>query len=319
MMTAWSSKPPLSIAREKRIDRTPRRLSHQKTPACVAEAIVNSRSFPGFTTAPTAPNTHPIRPMKKVAFQNRATLAWRKARSSSLFSVPNERPWLGIRRLFPARPLIASDRASIRARPSVDTPFHCDSSRPETSTHVSTFRLPLGIPGLAAFALLAGACSSGSDGHFTASGTAGGSGKPGIGGGSIGSRGGSGGGGGEGAARNGGHAGGGMAGGETGGANGGRAGGASGGGGSESGGTGGSSVSMAVSFAPAVGHAARAPQFVTLADFNKDGKLDAATVSFFGDASVLLGNGNGTFQPERTYISTAVVPGTAIVATDFNN
>src|SRR6185295_7116903 len=116
MMTAWSSKPPLSIAREKRIDRTPRRLSHQKTPACVAEAIVNSRSFPGFTTAPTAPNTHPIRPMKKVAFQNRATLAWRKARSSSLFSLPNERPWLGIRRLLPARPLIARDRASIRAR-----------------------------------------------------------------------------------------------------------------------------------------------------------------------------------------------------------
>src|SRR4051794_32618961 len=116
MMTAWSSKPPLSIAREKRIDRTPRRLSHQKTPACVAEAIVNSRSFPGFTIAPTAPNTHPIRPMKKVTFQNRATLAWRKARSSSLFSLPNERPWLGIRRLLPARPLIARDRASIRAR-----------------------------------------------------------------------------------------------------------------------------------------------------------------------------------------------------------
>src|SRR4051794_2070784 len=119
MMTAWSSKPPLSIAREKRIDRTPRRLSHQKTPACVVEAIVNSRSFPGFTTAPTAPNTHPIRPMKKVTFQNRATLAWRKARSSSLFSLPNERPWLGIRRLLPARPLIARDRASIRARRQV--------------------------------------------------------------------------------------------------------------------------------------------------------------------------------------------------------
>jgi hypothetical protein len=47
--------------------------------------------------------------------------------------------------------------------------------------------------------------------------------------------------------------------------------------------------------------------------------LDAATVSFFGDASVFLGNGNGTFQPERTYKSTANVPGTAIVAADFNN
>ena len=107
--------------------------------------------------------------------------------------------------------------------------------------------------------------------------------------------------------------------GTAGGANGGRAGGASGGGGSESGGTGGSSVSTTISFAPAVGFAARTPQVVTLADFNKDGKLDAATVSFSGDASVLLGNGNGTFQPEMTYISTAVVPGTAIVAADFNN
>jgi len=76
---------------------------------------------------------------------------------------------------------------------------------------------------------------------------------------------------------------------------------------------------MAISFAPAVGYAARTPQFVTLADFNKDGKLDAATASFQGDASVLLGNGNGAFGPETTYISSAVVPGTAIVATDFNN
>ena len=76
---------------------------------------------------------------------------------------------------------------------------------------------------------------------------------------------------------------------------------------------------MAISFVPAVGYAARSPQVVTLADFNNDGKLDAATVSFSGDASVRLGNGNGTFQPERTYMSTAVVPGTAIVAADFNN
>ena len=76
---------------------------------------------------------------------------------------------------------------------------------------------------------------------------------------------------------------------------------------------------MAISFAPAVGYAARAPQFVTLGDFNKDGKLDAATASYYGDASVLLGNGNGTFQPEKTYISSAVVPGTGIVSADFNN
>lgn len=235
-----------------------------------------------------------------------------------------------------------------------------------------SFRLTFLVPGLAAVALFAGACSSGSDGPSNGTGTAGSSGNPGIGGGSLGGRGDNGGVGGDRAAGNGGHSGGGgVAGGETGGsrgtvgtagtggsagnlgtsgaagggggsgvgamsssggasgsgggagtaggANAGRAGGASGGGGSESGGTGGSSVSRAISFAPAVGYAARAPQFVTLADFNKDGKLDAATVSFFGDASVLLGNGNGTLQPERTYISTAVAPGTAIVASDFNN
>jgi len=232
-----------------------------------------------------------------------------------------------------------------------------------------SFRLMFLVPGFAAFALFAGACSSGSDRPSNGTGTAGSSGNPGTGGGSLGGRGDNSGVGGERAAGNGGHSGGGgVAGGETGGsqgtvgpagtggsagnlgtsgggggsgaggmsnsggasgygggsgtaggANGGRAGGASGGGGSESGGTGGSSVSMTISFAPAVGYAARAPQVVTLADFNKDGKLDAATVSFSGDASVLLGNGNGTFQPESTYISTAVVPGTAIVAADFNN
>jgi len=68
-----------------------------------------------------------------------------------------------------------------------------------------------------------------------------------------------------------------------------------------------------------VGSAARTPQVVTLADFNKDGKLDAATVSFDGYVSVLIGKGDGAFQPEMTYECNAVEPGTAIVAADFNN
>jgi len=229
-----------------------------------------------------------------------------------------------------------------------------------------SFRLTLLVPGLAAFALFAGACSSGSQGRATGTGAAGSSGNPGTGRGSIG-RGDNGGGGGERAAGNGGApGGGGVAGsggtvspagaggsagnlgtsgapggrggsgvgamsspggasgsgggaGTAGGANGSRGGGASGGGGSDAGGAGGRSVSVAISFAPAVGYAARAPQFVTLGDFNKDGKLDAATVSSYGDASVLLGNGNGTFQPERTYLSPANAPGTGIVSADFNN
>ena len=71
-----------------------------------------------------------------------------------------------------------------------------------------SFRLTFLVPGLAAFALFAGACSSGSDGPSAGTGTAGNSGNPGTGGSSISSRGGSGGGGGEGAAGNGGHGGG---------------------------------------------------------------------------------------------------------------
>jgi len=193
------------------------------------------------------------------------------------------------------------------------------------------FRLTFLVPGLAALALFAGACSPRSNRHSNGTGTAG---NPGTDGSPIGGRGDDGGDdggvGGETAAGNGGHSGGGGAAGEetggspgtegpagTGGSAGnlGTSGAPAGRAGSASGGTGG----RAISFAPAVAYDARAPQFVTLADFNKDGKLDAATVSFFGDASVLLGNGNGAFQAERTFTSTASVPGTAIVAADFDD
>jgi hypothetical protein len=85
-----SSSAPASIVRENRIDRTPRRHSHQKTPAWVAEARVSRVSRPRFTTVPTAPRPLLNRTMKKITFQNSATLVWRNARSSSSFSLPDE-------------------------------------------------------------------------------------------------------------------------------------------------------------------------------------------------------------------------------------
>jgi hypothetical protein len=40
---------------------------------------------------------------------------------------------------------------------------------------------------------------------------------------------------------------------------------------------------------------------VTLADLNHDGRLDAATASFYGDTGVFLGRGDGTFGPRKRY------------------
>jgi len=182
------------------------------------------------------------------------------------------------------------------------------------------------VPGLAAFVLLASACGSRSDGAPQGHATTGGRGGTGAGGGSLGDvAGGS-------AAGQAGHAGGaGAAGGELGlmaGSRGGAADtntaglGGSGGAGGNAGGSGaggsGGGISHALSFAAAASYAVRTPQVVTLADFNHDGRLDAATVSFSGEATVLLGKENGAFQADRTYPATGVVPGTAIVAADFN-
>ncbi len=59
------------------------------------------------------------------------------------------------------------------------------------------------------------------------------------------------------------------------------------------------------------------PYAITVGDFNGDGKLDIATTNYNdGTVSVLLGNGDGTFQTQMTY---AVGNGpAAITSGDFN-
>jgi hypothetical protein len=78
-----------------------------------------------------------------------------------------------------------------------------------------------------------------------------------------------------------------------------------------------------LSFSPATSFPVGAnPQDVVTADFNNDGKLDLATSSYDdatgdGSVSVLLGNGNGSFQPART---SATGPYTfSLAAGDFNS
>jgi hypothetical protein len=59
------------------------------------------------------------------------------------------------------------------------------------------------------------------------------------------------------------------------------------------------------------------PVALTVADFNRDGKLDIATANSSVGASVLLGNGDGTFQAYKL-LGSSKVP-TWVAAGDFNN
>jgi hypothetical protein len=57
---------------------------------------------------------------------------------------------------------------------------------------------------------------------------------------------------------------------------------------------------------------------VTAGDFNNDNKLDLTVPDYRGNSlSVLLGNGNGTFQQEKTHASGSSPK--SVTVGDFNN
>src|SRR5256885_2957348 len=55
------------------------------------------------------------------------------------------------------------------------------------------------------------------------------------------------------------------------------------------------------------------PIYVVSADFNADGKLDLATINLDANSvSILIGNGDGTFQPAVSYATQNVPAGLAV-------
>src|SRR5437867_2161535 len=69
-------------------------------------------------------------------------------------------------------------------------------------------------------------------------------------------------------------------------------------------------------FAPMNTEVGGAPQALALGDFNGDGNTDLVTANENSTVSVLLGKGDGTFQPARNY-GVGYYP-TALALGDFN-
>ena len=86
--TARTIRPAPSTIRQNRIDRLPRRHSHQRKPDRTIAPNVITVSGPGFTIPPPArPRRPPGRLKQNNTFQNNANRVCRKARASSLSSV----------------------------------------------------------------------------------------------------------------------------------------------------------------------------------------------------------------------------------------
>ena len=62
------------------------------------------------------------------------------------------------------------------------------------------------------------------------------------------------------------------------------------------------------------------PKSVIINDFNRDSVLDLAVTNYADDTfSILLGNGNGTFQTQEIFSTGNMTKPYGIAAGDFNN